>query len=218
MIEFEESPNNPAGTDPLETIETNATGAPVEGEPCQTRILGKPVYWVDTPPINENSGFIHKRLCDGLTFTAGTACAYSCEYCYVLSQVLKQEGVRNTMERSGLPFNKLVIRRQNILPHLAQQLTAKKRRKTVVQTADQILAPELIQRWGLTGDWSLKNRVLKYVGGDWDGKVIFGSPFVDIAATSALVDETIEMCEMILRFDQSPHSIALKKPVVGERG
>ncbi|MCX6923328.1 MAG: hypothetical protein NT154_08995 [Verrucomicrobia bacterium] len=199
MIEIQQIPVAQAGSDPLVPIGINTASPPGIGETGQTHILKKPVYWVDTPPINKDSGFIHKHLCDGLTFTAGTACAFSCQYCYVLSQVQKQEAVQAILNKAGQPFNRVVIRRNNVLRQLAQQLTATKRTKRQVRTADTILTPELIQSCGLTGDWSLSNRVPKYQGQAWDGKVIFASPFVDIAATPLLAHETIEMCEVILR-------------------
>lgn len=47
-----------------------------------TDICGKPVHFVETTILNERSGFVHKRLCNGPTFSAGTACAFSCTYCY----------------------------------------------------------------------------------------------------------------------------------------
>ena len=44
----------------------------------------KPVFTVPTKTvINFKSHFYKKLLCDGLTFTAGNACVYSCAFCYV---------------------------------------------------------------------------------------------------------------------------------------
>lgn len=43
---------------------------------------GKPVYTVPAKSVlNMESGFRHKLLCDGPTFTAGSACTYSCSFC-----------------------------------------------------------------------------------------------------------------------------------------
>ena len=45
---------------------------------------GKPVIEVEAKSIvNFASNFSHKLLCDGLTFSSGSACAYSCAFCYV---------------------------------------------------------------------------------------------------------------------------------------
>src|ERR1039458_2360697 len=45
---------------------------------------GKPRFEINSKAvINDGSAFGHKKLCDGLTFTAGHACAFSCTYCYV---------------------------------------------------------------------------------------------------------------------------------------
>lgn len=179
-------------------------------------ILRKPVYWVDTHPINEDSGFIHKRLCDGPTFTPGTACAYSCKYCYVESMVLKQHAVASILKEAGHPFNRLVIRRREVLRNLAQDLTRKRRKSEQGHVAETTLTPDLIQRWGLNGNWSLADRAPKYDGRDWDGKVIFGSPLVDVASTKVLAQETTEMCEMILRLTNLHIRLLSKSPLLAE--
>jgi hypothetical protein len=50
----------------------------------RTTMNGKPVYSVPAKAvINLDSGFKHKLLCDGPTFSTGSACAYSCAFCYV---------------------------------------------------------------------------------------------------------------------------------------
>ena len=85
--------------------------------------MGKPVWRCPTAPFNAKSGVQHKLLCDGYTFSAGTSCAYSCRYCYVESQVLKQKPVRQVLERSQRRFAEVVLRRQEPLRQLAHQLT-----------------------------------------------------------------------------------------------
>ena len=45
---------------------------------------GKRVFTVPAKSVlNLESGFAHKLLCDGPTFSAGSACVYKCVYCYV---------------------------------------------------------------------------------------------------------------------------------------
>lgn len=91
--------------------------------PTQRRVMGgKPVFDVPAKTvINFKSGFAHKLLCDGPTFTAGTACQYSCSFCYVPSAMKKQEpwlkeqGVEGTHEH-------VVIRRSNANAVAASQL------------------------------------------------------------------------------------------------
>lgn len=52
---------------------------------------GKPVLGVPAKSvINFASGFEKKLLCDGLTFSTGDACTYSCTFCYVPSVMLKR--------------------------------------------------------------------------------------------------------------------------------
>lgn len=53
---------------------------------------GKPVFTVPARTIiNFKSGFGKKLLCDDMTFTAGSACVYSCSFCYVESMQKKQK-------------------------------------------------------------------------------------------------------------------------------
>jgi DNA repair photolyase len=179
-------------------------------------ILGKPVFAVNTSPLNMNSGFRHKFLCDGGTFTPGTACAYSCPYCYVEAMVIKQEQVRDILAASGKPFNEVVIRRNNAMQRLAQDLTRKTRKKEQIPAADKLLTPELIERWGLKNEWSLAGRFAKYAGPEWEGKIIYASPLVDVAATKVLANETVEMCEVILRLTGFHIRLLSKSPLLAD--
>ncbi len=53
---------------------------------------GKPVFTVPAKTIiNFKSKFDKKLLCDGITFTAGSACTYSCAFCYVPDMQRKQQ-------------------------------------------------------------------------------------------------------------------------------
>jgi len=197
------------------TINPVQEGLALRPKSERPRIMGKPVHWVNTGPLNEDSGFVHKKLCDGPTFTAGTACAYSCQFCYVEAMVMKQDQIRNILNESGLSFSGLVIRRKEVLRRMAQDLTVKEP-KDEGQTADKLLTPELIRKWGLEGEWSLENRVPKFKGPEWKGKVIFGSPLVDIAATKELSIETVELCEMILRSTDLDIRLLSKSPLLAD--
>ena len=177
------------------------------------KILGKPVYLVDTHPVNHDSGFLEKRLCDGPTFTAGTACGYSCQYCYVESQVRLQKPTKDALKLSGRPFNEIVIRRDDVLPHLAEDLTQTKRGKDQLPSAKSLIPPALAKKWGIKSKW-LKDRVPTYKGTEWKGKVIYGSPLVDIAATKELALETVEMCDMILRLTDLDIRLLSKSPLL----
>ena len=69
-----------------------ATGKTIEenGKAC-----GKPRFVIDSKAvINGKSGFSKKLLCDGLTFTAGQGCAYSCTFCYVPSALKSNVGLK----------------------------------------------------------------------------------------------------------------------------
>ena len=79
---------------------------------------GKPVITGPGRVINFESGFRHKLLCDGPTFTTGTACVYSCSFCYVPSAMLKL-----TDGKYPLPHEDMVIRRAAPVETIRGQLT-----------------------------------------------------------------------------------------------
>lgn len=81
---------------------------------------GKPVHHVPAKSvINFASGFAQKLLCDGLTFTAGSACAYSCAFCYVPDMMQKSTHVAGLQT----PFEQNVIRRDGAIEAMRSQLT-----------------------------------------------------------------------------------------------
>jgi DNA repair photolyase len=84
---------------------------------------GKPVHEVPAKTvINFHSGFAHKLLCDGPTFSLGTACAYSCAFCYVPDMMRKQKPYLEKLGITGKHEN-IVIRRHGGLERLRQELT-----------------------------------------------------------------------------------------------
>jgi DNA repair photolyase len=171
-------------------------------------ICGKPVYLVDTPPWNDDSGFVHKLLSSGYTFTAGTACAYSCRYCYGESMVLKQAAVIGILADAGLPFSRVVIRRVDAPRRLAEELTRRATRDDRECLVGRLLSAEQRERWGLDET----QRAAKYWGDPFEGKVVFGSPLVDITATPGLAAETVEMCEVLLRLTSFDLRLLSKSP------
>lgn len=87
---------------------------------------GKPVYQVPAKSvINWDSGFKHKLLCDGLTFSTGSACTYSCSFCYVPDLMAKNPHVVGLKEK----FEDVVIRREGALAALQKQLNSKRGRE-----------------------------------------------------------------------------------------
>lgn len=81
---------------------------------------GKPVITVPAKTvINFASGFAKKKLCDGPTFTAGSACVYSCTFCYV------EDLMRKNPHRLPNPENhrNMVVRRQRPADVARRQLT-----------------------------------------------------------------------------------------------
>jgi len=88
--------------------------------PTEPKIMGKPVLMTDSRILNLNSGFKHKYLCTGPTFSCGTACAYKCAYCFVEAQVGTKPFVTNVLK--GRNFQDVVIRRNDAVNKLRVEL------------------------------------------------------------------------------------------------
>jgi DNA repair photolyase len=83
----------------------------------------KPVYEVPAKTIiNFESGFVHKLMCDGPVFSLGTACVYSCAFCYVPDMYRK---MKPYLEKQGITgrHQDMVIRRKGALDCLRHELT-----------------------------------------------------------------------------------------------
>lgn len=100
--------------------------------PDRTTMNNKPVLEVPAKTVlNFDSGFSHKLLCDGPTFTTGDACAYRCAFCYVPAVMhkrlvlLKREGA---VPQDANHFD-VVLRRKNALATLQSQLTGTRGKK-----------------------------------------------------------------------------------------
>lgn len=91
---------------------------------------GKPVVSVPAlSVINFDSAFKHKLLCDGPTFSTGSACAYSCSFCYVPDLMKKSPHAKNLPR----PFEQVVIRRAGAVAALVKQLESPKGRRLAAQ-------------------------------------------------------------------------------------
>jgi DNA repair photolyase len=112
-----------------------------ENAPVQTRarMNGKPVFNVPAKSIlNLDSGFKHKLLCDGPTFTTGSACAYSCTFCYVEDLMRKNPHWQSvTKQTPESKFQDVVIRREGAISALRRQLTDAKGRPKFNDPSDR---------------------------------------------------------------------------------
>ena len=87
-----------------------------------TRFSGKRVYSIPSKSIiNFNSGFKHKLLCDGLTFSTGTACVFKCAFCYVGPMMARNPQTR-FLKCEEIDHSDVVIRRRDPLTILKSQL------------------------------------------------------------------------------------------------
>lgn len=85
----------------------------------RTTMNKKPVYEVPAKSvINFESGFSHKLLCDGPTFSTGSACAYSCAFCYVPDLMRRSPHMKGVQEK----HEQVVLRRKDAVDILRRQL------------------------------------------------------------------------------------------------
>jgi DNA repair photolyase len=110
----------------------------------RAKMNGKPVFEVPAKTvINWDSGFKHKLLCDGPTFSAGTACCYSCSFCYVPAQMKKQEPWLRKHGMTG-KFEEVVIRRENAATILHNELLYSKKGRELAHKSLVIYGSPLV--------------------------------------------------------------------------
>lgn len=86
-------------------------------------INGKPLFFHEVRNIiNMRSGFRDKLLCDGPTFSTGTACVYGCSFCYVDSLMRRLPAVQEVKANHGKEFHEIVLRRSDALLKMKAQL------------------------------------------------------------------------------------------------
>lgn len=150
------------------------------GGACATSnitINGKPVIMrpnARTVLTLESAKFQEKLLCDGITLNPGDACAFSCGFCYVGSQMIKVDkphleafnAERRRNSERELTFEEVVIRRPDAVGLLRNQLFR-------------------------------SNGSPKFTDPN-DNRVVYGSTLVDVAATMELLRETADLCNLIL--------------------
>jgi DNA repair photolyase len=95
--------------------------------PARTTMNGKPVHNVPAKSvINFTSAFSHKLLCDGLTFSTGSACAYSCSFCYVEDLMRKNPHWQGYIsQKPDAKFEDVVIRREGAIAAMRSQLVGR---------------------------------------------------------------------------------------------
>ena len=110
-----------AGSEQPKTVGNRKTSrVEQQGTAC-----GKPRFVIDSKSvINDKSGFAKKLLCDGLTFTAGQACAYSCTFCYVESALNRLKHLKQIKTERGLKFEKMVVEIKDAAAKARKFLTA----------------------------------------------------------------------------------------------
>jgi len=133
-------------------------------------VKDKPCFLIHSQQvIKSNPAFGHKKLCDGLTFTAGHACAFYCAYCYVPASLARNKRI-------------LAIKGDGEL----------KSQDFIVEIAD---AP-VRARENLTVGGDLKTPRFDDPS---DKRVIFASPLVDVAGNMGQVKVTVAICLEILK-------------------
>lgn len=92
--------------------------------PERTTMNGKPVLHRPAKTVlNMKSAFAEKHLCDGPTFSAGDACAYSCSFCYV--EAMTHKLLRHDhSDLKDLDHMDIVVRRKEAVETLRKQILA----------------------------------------------------------------------------------------------
>ncbi len=141
--------------------------------PTPSQTIGrKPVLYRDARTVLTipSLKFQEKRLCDGIVFNLGDACAYSCEFCYVEAAMWKLDKFLidrfNAEGGTSLGFPDVVIRRRNTIDLLKHQLLDAKGNPKFPDPKDN--------------------------------RVAYSSTLVDVAANMVLLRETAEACNQIL--------------------
>jgi len=81
--------------------------------------------YIDRRILNMSSAFKHKLLCDGPTFSAGDSCRMKCSFCYVESIFGRDPKIQNALANAATTFDQAVIRRNNPVHNLQEQLLNK---------------------------------------------------------------------------------------------
>jgi DNA repair photolyase len=98
---------------------TDNVQTPVQNATSKTEIT------VQTRILNPQSEFKEKLLCDGPTFSPGSACLFTCSYCY--TETMMNRGgseVNEALKEHNKSFQDVVIRRADSLIRLQEDLRA----------------------------------------------------------------------------------------------
>lgn len=113
-----------------------------------SHVRGKPAFEISANTVvNFKSDFSHKLLCDGKTFSLGSACTARCTYHYVENIVRKNPQiveVHKTLDRLGLKFQDVTVRRKDAVDILREQLTNEKPRWVDLNDAGVIFTSPLV--------------------------------------------------------------------------
>lgn len=77
----------------------------------------KPTIFTESRILNLKSKFKEKGLCDGVTFSSGSSCAYSCAFCYVESMRITAKDLPE-----GLSHMDVLVRRKNPVDKIDSEL------------------------------------------------------------------------------------------------
>ena len=151
-------------------------------------VKDKPCFLIHSKQvIKENPAFGQKKLCDGLSFTAGHACAFSCVYCYVPASLARNKRIL------AIKMNGDDLRSQDFVVEIAN-------------------AP-VIAREYLTVGGDLKTPRFK---NPKDNRIIFASPLVDVAGNMGQVKVTVAICLEILNLTHWQIRLLSKSPLLRE--
>lgn len=144
----------------------------------QPKMMGKPVLMTDCRILNLDSGFKHKHLCTGPTFSAGSACAFRCEYCFVEAQVGTKPFVTDVL--AGRKFQDVVIRRNDAVNKLRSELRTRRGELKFKNANGVIYGSPLVD---IAATKELTNETIEIVqelltNTGWDVRLLSKSPLI----------------------------------------
>lgn len=144
----------------------------------EEKMNGKPVIYrsnARTVLNLKNSKFEEKLLREGITLNPGDACAFSCGFCYVEGQMIKVDK-----------------------PYLDKLNEERRARGEADLTFEQVVIRRPNSLELLRSQLFNKRGQPKFTDPN-DNRVVYGSTLVDVAANMKLLQETAELCNLILR-------------------
>lgn len=163
----------------MPSLQTSLSSASSPNSRMPNVIHGKNVITVNNRILNLQSDFAPKQLCDGITFSAGSSCVFSCRYCYVETMMNRGgSAVALALKQNQKKFHDVVLRRQDAVQKLKVELAsirqAKRCKDQVVYTSPAVDIAATMEL--VTETAELTSIILKETA--WQVRLLSKSPLI----------------------------------------